>query len=310
MDHAYRSVCQRSPIFIFAFITVLSLLAASATCIAAEDTVDVSATSPAKENVTPLEKRSEWEEKAFGKEFTLTPHRKNYFMPVTYSDKPNNSPFDAAGSPIGKQKNEEFTFQLSVKTIVKKDIFTDNLHLFAAYTQRSFWQVYNKENSRPFRETNYEPEGYFTYVFKDKPFWLKTASLGFNHQSNGQTDPLSRSWNRLFAHLEFERERLFFFIRSWYRFPEGDNDNNPDIEDYLGNGEVGAAYYFNKNVVSVLLRNNLKSHNHGSITLDLSFPFLGLNWYVQYFNGYGESLVDYNHNHQRIGLGFILSNWL
>ncbi|KKL45644.1 hypothetical protein LCGC14_2353530, partial [marine sediment metagenome] len=159
----------------------------------------------------------------------------------------------------------------------------------------------------------FEPEVFFSFRSKlDIPgFKDQVSSFGVNHQSNGRMEPLSRSWWRLFAKFVFERDKLVLFIKPWYRIPEGDEDDNPDIQNYLGYGEIGGAYYLNKHVLSFMVRNNLQSDNHGAVQLDWSFPLQNrVNGYIQYFYGYGESLVDYDHKVQRIGLGILLANWL
>ena len=89
-----------------------------------------------------------------------------------------------------------------------EDILGTNMDLWAAYTQLSFWQVYNTEFSSPFRETNYEPEILLNYR-TDTDLWglrSRFIQVGLNHQSNGRGRPLSRSWNRFMANFGFERD--------------------------------------------------------------------------------------------------------
>ena len=96
--------------------------------------------------------------------------------------------------------------------------------------------MYNSAVSRAFRDTNYMPELLVSY----KPaldlgggFNWNLLSAGFNHQSNGRSDVLSRSWNRLFAEFGVERDSLALSARVWYRLPEdAGTDDNPDITDY------------------------------------------------------------------------------
>lgn len=188
----------------------------------------------------------------------------------------------------------------------------DNLDLWFGYTITSFWQAYNGTISSPFRETNYEPEAMLVLRtnYELAGFRGRFINLGMAHQSNGRGETLSRSWNRVYAQFGFERDNLAVMIRPWVRIPERNrSDDNPDIEDYLGHGDVLAVYRKGRNAYSLLLRNNLKSSdNRGALKLNWSFPLYGrLKGYVQYFNGYGESLVDYNHKQQSLGFGVSLT---
>ena len=91
-----------------------------------------------------------------------------------------------------------------------KDVLFKNSRLFFAYTNLSFWQAYNSRFSSPFRETNHEPEMFLLIPQKWSLFdWHnQLIAIGFNHQSNGQTGTLSRSWNRIYANFIFERNNL------------------------------------------------------------------------------------------------------
>jgi phospholipase A1 len=102
--------------------------------------------------------------------------------------------------------------------------------------------------------------------------------------------------------------------RAWYRIPESySDDNNPDIEHFLGYGDLLAVYKWNpRNTMSLLVRNNLSwNDNKGGYQLDWSFPLYGrLKGYVQVFTGYGESLIDYNWRQTTFGIGVLLTDWM
>ncbi len=245
--------------------------------------------------------------------FPITPYRSNYILPYTYNSSPNYAAVREA-DPGEDLKYEEVAFQLSFKVKLWTDVLGQKADLWVAYTQRSFWQLYNFEDSSPFRETDYEPELLLNFRTDYSLLGLRGRfiNVGFNHQSNGQSEPLSRSWNRIVANAGFERGNFSLLLRGWYRIPDSAaDDDNPNIEDYMGYGEIWAYYFWKGNRFGIMLRNNLDFNpNRGAVQLEWSFPLFELvSGYLQYYYGYGESLLDYNHSVNRIGIGFILKEW-
>jgi phospholipase A1 len=267
--------------------------------------------------------RIERERAAQDNRSVLLAHKRNYVLPLTYAKQANDDAYEAGSSDFDENlDNTEIQFQVSLKAPLAEELFTEQDALFVAFTVRSFWQAYNDDLSAPFRETNYEPEIYWvtavpwTILGGDANFF----ALGLSHQSNGRSQLFSRSWNRLYGSVIWERWRFVFQFKAWWRIPEDDKDDpldpdgddNPDIEDYLGNFEFTTAYRKNDQEISVMLRNNLDAdENRGAIQVDWTFPlqrrFRG---YVQLFNGYGESLIDYDANITRVGIGILLSDLL
>lgn len=263
--------------------------------------------------LSALSRHWELDDEAKQGAFLFRPHHANYFLPAKYSSAPNNTPFQAAFvQPDLGLDSIEAELQLSFKIKAMEGVMGhDNLDLWFGYTATSFWQAYNQSISSPFRETNYEPEAMLVFRtnYEIAGFRGRFLNLGLVHESNGRPEGLSRSWNRAYAQFGFERGNLALLIRPWYRLPESAaDDDNPDIEDYMGHGDLLAVYSKGRNAYSLLLRNNFKSPNRGALKLNWSFPLVGrLKGYVQYFNGYGESLIDYNHRQQSFGLGVSLT---
>lgn len=266
-----------------------------------------------KEIPTYLEKLWDLDKESRRGKLAVKFHRSNYILPLTYVENPNEDPI-LEDDPTRELKNPEVKFQLSIKVKLWQDIFGKNMDLWFGYTQKSFWQFYDFEDSSPFRETDYEPELLLNFRTSYDFLGLKGRfiNVGFNHQSNGQTDPLSRSWNRFVANFGFERENFVLLLRTWLRVPEdNDDDDNPDIESYLGYGELWGYYFWKNQRFGAMVRNNFNfDDNHGALQLEWAFPLMErVSGYIQYFHGYGESLLDYNHSIRRIGIGFIIKDW-
>jgi phospholipase A1 len=279
---------------------------------------------PVKEEKSPslVQERIKREREVQDNPSVLLAHKRNYFLPLTWAREPNNAVFDNNGGTDGSLDNLEAQFQISLKLPFAEGLFTEQGTLYGAFTLRAFWQVYNKDISAPFRETNYEPEIFWITPVPWTVFGgdATLVALGLSHQSNGRTQPYSRSWNRVYGSLIWERWRYVFHLKAWWRIPEDEKDDpsdpagddNPDIEDYMGNFEFTMVYRQANHEYSAQLRNNLDfDENYGALQLDWTFPLSGrFRGYLQYFNGYGESLIDYNAHIQRIGIGILLTDLL
>jgi phospholipase A1/A2 len=246
----------------------------------------------------------------------VRPYRPLFILPVRYSDNPNNFPQTPTQSPLPVSQqldNSEAEFQLSLKSKAVENIFGYRADLWLAYTQQSQWQVYNSTISRPFRETNYQPEIFLVIPAHYDLFGLtgRFVDLGLVHQSNGRADPLSRSWNRAYAQFGFERGNFALLVRPWYRFKEDiATDNNPDIDHYMGRGDVTAIYKVGRQELTLLARLNAGS-GYGAAEGTWSFPVDDrLKGYIKLFTGYGETMIDYNWKQTSIGVGFLLADWL
>lgn len=282
-----------------------------------EEKVEVVTPEPEVTDESLVRQRMGREDLLFGHTLAILPHRQTYILPYTYLSEPNQKPF--AGIPLSETEdqqldNDEVKFQISFKVPLIDDFLVDDSQLWFGYTQLALWQMYNSDVSAPFRETNYEPEIFWKIPTEQSLLGvnLESVSIGFAHQSNGRGESLSRSWNRIYADFILAHNRWAFSVKPWYRVPESESkDDNPDIEAYLGYADFTAAYKWDDYTLSTMLRNNLRSNdNHTSVNMSLSFPLPGrLNGYIEYVNGYGESLIDYNYRNQRIGIGFILNNW-
>jgi phospholipase A1 len=272
-----------------------------------------------EKNQPAVEKRFNSERRLAYHPFVITPHHMNYLLPVTYTDKINQSAYDDKGNWPQNLDNMEAKLQISFKVpLLTESLFNEGDAIAFGFTLQSWWQMYNQELSRPFRETNYNPElFYFTPLDFEIGGGKTGFFLGLEHQSNGQSLQLSRSWNRIYANFIFAKGNYALSFRPWWKIPEGDKlttpeeagNDNPDISDYMGHFELMMVYKWENHEFSVKGRENFATHN-GAVEVGITFPLNGkLRGYFQYFSGYGESLIDYNHSQERFGLGIALNDY-
>jgi phospholipase A1 len=105
-----------------------------------------------------------------------------------------------------------------------------------------------------------------------------------------------------------EAEQWSLHLRPWTRVFErsGEGNDNPDIEDYVGRGELIAVRREGRHVLTLTGRHSLRGgeRSHGSLRADYAIPLGGaVNVHLQAFTGYGENLLDYNHRQTTVGVG-------
>jgi outer membrane phospholipase A len=191
--------------------------------------------------------------------------------------------------------------------------------LHFSYTQLSLWQL--TQPTSAFYDTNYKPEFFFSNEdinqFKlplVSQFGLQT---GIGHESNGRGNADERAINYLFLRPIFDFgdvEKFHFYIAPKayvYIFSLSDN---PDIQHYRGYCDLRSVVGWRQGLELSFLGRIGSNYNKGSVQFDLTYPIrdlldhnLDLYLDLQYFNGYGESLIDYNHRTSAFRVGFALA---
>jgi phospholipase A1 len=245
--------------------------------------------------------------------FAFTPYRTSYVLALTYNSSPNQGVFRDV-EPARTLMKTEAAIQLSIKARLWPDAFGAKLDLWLGYTQRAFWQVYDIDESAPFRETDHEPELIFSFRTRFRVLGLdgRFVQVALSHQSNGLTRPLSRNWNRLIVNVGLERGPFSLLVSAWARvlFKPGENET-PGISRQLGNGEIRAFYFIKRHRLGIKVRDNLNFRfNRAALEADWSFPlFARIGGIVQGYFGYGESLLDFDHRVSRVGVGIVFVDW-
>ncbi|HZV92026.1 MAG TPA: phospholipase A [Caldimonas sp.] len=251
--------------------------------------------------------------------FNFTGYQPSYFFPVHVTSGLNRHPDSPAGGHAGQlpdYRNVEAKLQISIRTKLAEDVGLPDADLWFAYTQQSLWQLYSAGISRPFRATDHQPEIFYVVPAPfDLPYGvkLKMTGIGLAHQSNGQSLPFSRSWNRWYVLGGLEKGEFALTARYNTRIHESDgNDDNPDLTKYRGRTELLGIWTPGFYTLSALWKTNFDSR--GSLQLDFTTPVSrkdpkGLRWYVQLFSGYGETLIDYNFRQTSLGAGVTLFGW-
>lgn len=269
-------------------------------------------TAPAQEDA--VDQRAALESNTADNPYVLSFYQPNYILPFYYTQMPDETVYTSQVTDNQPISHYDLKFQLSFKYPVWN--FTPDNKLYIAYTQMSYWQAY--QNSAFFRETNYEPEIFLANQI-NQPLpgaWeMNFFNIGAMHQSNGRGGELERSWNRAYVNFIAGKGGWMFELQPWYIFHDSSmEEHNPDIGHYMGYEQMILAYKYSENQEFALqARNTVESvFRRSALTFTWSFP-LGLRHlkgYLQVFSGYGQSLIEYNHYTNSVGLGISLSDWI
>ncbi len=215
------------------------------------------------------------------------------------------------GTSIGSKptrENSDVKFQISISQRLTKSTLPFGTYLFLAYTQKCFWNVFEK--SMPMRDLNFNPGIGLSKPLFSKDRYIGKVTLMVEHESNGKDSINSRSWNKisLGASIFIDRN-IMVHGKIW--FPIVDGGNNRDILDYCGLWQSGIAITTNNQRFGWAL--TLVKRRGWNLKHNVIFEF---NWklskksnqyfFLQYYNGYGENLLDYNQHHSRLRLGMVI----
>jgi phospholipase A1 len=200
----------------------------------------------------------------------------------------------------------ETKFQFSVQYKI-----IDSVEFYFGYTQKSFWNAWDFALSSPFKESNYNPELFYRYRFRlSEENYLQG---GLEHESNGRDGPDSRSWNRGYV-LANRAITPFFGVRGKLWIPFAIAKENQTIQDNLGYGEIEFRFSESSRpsffILTADVRKGANSEaRNGGIQVGLvvrPIGFVGASLYLQYYNGMGENLLEFNIPVKRFRMGIIL----
>ncbi len=294
-------------LLVFIFICGSQLSFAQSSDAASAPTVAMRAKNPVIE-------RAKKEEKIPPNYFAIAFYEPTYILPYYYTFSPPNSVYMGQAPDGERLKHNEFKYQLSFKVPVWQNILNHPISLYLAYSQMSYWQVYAPDAF--FRETDYSPEVFLADEINFRLFknWVVNfINIGAMHQSNGYGTSLERTWNRIYISAVISNDNWVITIKPWAILENGTyRRQNPDLAQFMGYGQVVVAYKYGHQVFSVSARNVIESGGRRSgITLGWSFPLTQyIKGYVQAYSGYGQSLIEYNHRTNSLGVGIALSDWV
>ena len=245
-----------------------------------------------KEHHQPIDADSVRREFDKGPYFTL--YKDNYFI------------FGLSIGPKATKENTNVKVQISVRQKLTKSTLPFGSYLYLCYTQKVFWNIL--EESLPMTDLNFNPGiGLAKPVFKNGKYMGKII-LQLEHESNGRDSIESRSWNRLSLGADLlVSNNLLVHAKVW--IPYVDGEHNKDLLKYVGIVQAGVELSSNnrrwKGSLVLTKRKNWKLDFN--TVAEISWQFSrNADWclFAQYYNGYGEGLLDYNKfsSHLRAGI--------
>ncbi|MBQ1987342.1 MAG: phospholipase A [Muribaculaceae bacterium] len=256
-------------------------------------------TSSVQAQIVKLDNK-EFNADSIRKEFDEAPHFSLY--------KDNYFTIGTAIGPRPSATNSDVKFQVSISQRLTKSTLPFNTYLFLFYNQKVFWNVF--ENSMPVHDFNFNPGIGVSKLLIAKDRVIGKASLLIEHESNGRDNDNSRSWNKisLCGSIYISPQ---FMIHAKYWIPIVDGQHNRDILRYCGIFQNGLQVMSNDKkygmAITLVKRqgwnlnfNTIVELNYRLFKKDNQYMFL------QYYNGYGDNLLDYNKFHSRLRFGIVI----
>ena len=214
------------------------------------------------------------------------------------------------GTPLGqkiKANNSNVKFQLSIGHRLTKSILPFNTYLFLNYSQKTIWNV--MEESLPMRDLNFNPGIGLGHLIIHENKYIGRAFVMIEHESNGKDSLASRSWNKVSLNTSIMlSKRLNAQMKLWV--PIIDSENNRDILEYNGIGHIGFNYINNNERIRAGMLATWRTKSFSFNTQwELSFKLnrkVNQFLFIQYYNGYGENLLDYNQYKSVLRVGFVI----
>ena len=214
------------------------------------------------------------------------------------------------GAPLGTKptkENSNVKFQISISQRLTKSTLPFNTYLYLTYTQKVIWNVFEK--SMPMKDMNFNPGIGLgrMIIHKDKVIGFSYFQL--EHESNGRDGDASRSWNKISMYAGLQLNR-YWDVQAKFWLPIVDGGLNKDILDYSGIFQISANYNWSDRFTAGMVFVKRRGFNfNGNIQLGLSYKlFKNQNQYLylQYYNGYGEYLLDYNKYQSMLRIGLFI----
>lgn len=216
--------------------------------------------------------------------------------------------FGPAIGPRPTKENTNVKFQISIAQRLTRTTLPWGTYLYLFYSQKCFWNVL--ENSMPMTDLNFNPG-----IGLTKPLFVKKRYIGkltflIEHESNGRDSTASRSWNKiaLAANVMLTNNLM---VHGKIFIPIVDGENNRDIIHYTGFWQAGAQILSNDRRwmggITVMKRNQWNLN--ANVIVDVAYRlFNNANQYIfmQYYNGYGEGLLEYNKFHSQLRVGILI----
>lgn len=214
------------------------------------------------------------------------------------------------GIPIGEKitsRNSDVKFQISVSQRLTKSKLPFDSYLFLQYTQKAFWNVF--QASLPMRDLNFNPGIGLGHLIIRKNKYIGKAYVMVEHESNGRDSIENRSWNKLTLGVAVLLNKNWEVqFKGW--IPVIDGKENDDILKYNGIFQVAANYRTDNRRLNLglILTKRLTWFSFNT-QVELSYKFNNNEnqyFFVQYYNGYGENLLEYNQFKSILRVGFVI----